>query len=62
MDGVYAEQERDAEAGFAREHLQLVGFLTGENVQERADFPVPYLVREARIAEVLVGCVDILIW
>ena len=61
VDGVDAEEKRDAQPGLAGKNLQLVGFFAREHVQERAYLTLAYAGGQLGVAQALVGSVDILV-
>ena len=61
VDGVYTQQQGNAQAGFGRHHLQLVRLFPGENVQECTHLAFPDALGQLGIAQVLVRCVNVLV-
>ena len=54
MDGINAQEQRDAEPALLRNPLQARRLLDGKHVQEGADLPRAYLLRHIGMAEVLI--------
>ena len=61
VDGIDAEEQGDAQAGLAGEHLELMGFFAGEHVQEGSYLTIAYARGKFGVPQALVGSVDVLV-